>query len=206
MLQAGKLRHRVVLQRQQEAQNNDNGAVDVTWIDIATLWASIEPISAREFVASEAEASKVTTRITIRNRDITAKMRFYHAAKDAYYNIEGILADKESGLEYITCPCSEGLRWQEGEPDAVIPVNLIDPVITGTAIVGQIVTVNTGSWANDAVSYTYKWYRNGIAIPGQTTNSLVVPNNVGNILTAGVIGINTAGSGVESITVGKVIS
>lgn len=113
MILSGKLRHRVVLQNQVETQDLNTGAIKVTWVDIATLWSAIEPLSAKEFIASQAEASKVTTRITIRYRvDITAKMRFYHAAKGQYYNIEGVLADKDSGLEYITLPCSEGIRYE----------------------------------------------------------------------------------------------
>lgn len=125
MIEAGKLRHRVVIQKQIEVQDLDNGALNVTWQDIATVWSSIEPLSANEFIAAMAEASKVTTRITIRYRkDITAKMRLYHAAKEQYYNIEGVLADKDSGLEYITLPCSEGVRYQQDTVTAyVLPAN-----------------------------------------------------------------------------------
>lgn len=112
MMQAGKLRHRVVIQEPIEAQDADTGAIEVTWTPLDTVWASIEPLSAREFVASASETSKVVARITIRYRsDVSAKMRVYHAAKGLYYNIEGVLSDKESGLEYITLPVSEGVRY-----------------------------------------------------------------------------------------------
>lgn len=113
MLNSGKLRHRVILQQPVSTQDQNTGEELITsWQDVSSVWASIEPLSAKEFVVSQAEDSKVTTRIMIRYRsDINAAMRFYHAAKDAYYNIEGILSDKDSGLEYITCPCSEGLRY-----------------------------------------------------------------------------------------------
>lgn len=112
MLDTGKLRHRLIIQYQIETQDQTDGAIAVVWADLATVWAAIEPISAREFVASQAEASNIVGRVTIRYRDdITAKMRFYHAYKNMYYNIEGILSDKDSGLEYITCPVSEGLRY-----------------------------------------------------------------------------------------------
>lgn len=111
-LNAGKLRHRIVIQSQQETQNSTTGAIIVAWVDLATVWAAIEPISAREYTVAQSEDSKVTTRITIRYRaDLTAKMRAYHAAKNKYYNIEGVLSDKDSGLEYITLPCSEGIRY-----------------------------------------------------------------------------------------------
>lgn len=112
MLKSGLLRHRLTIQYPVETQNQDTGAIDVVWTDVATVWGSIEPISAREFIAAQSEDSKVSTRITIRYRnDIDAKMRLYHAAKGQYYNIEGVLSDKESGLEYLTLPCSEGLRY-----------------------------------------------------------------------------------------------
>lgn len=112
MMQAGKLRHRVVIQEPIEVQDDDTGAIEVTWTPIDTVWAAIEPLSAREFITSAAETSKVVARVSIRYRsDVTAKMRLYHAAKDLYYNIEGVLSDKESGLEYITLPVSEGVRY-----------------------------------------------------------------------------------------------
>lgn len=120
MIKAGKLRHRVTIQYPLETQDQETGAIDVVWTDFATVWADIAPMSAREFIAAQSEDSKVSTRITIRYRaDIDAKMRLYHAAKGQYYNIEGVLADKESGLEYLTLPCSEGLRYYGEENDFV---------------------------------------------------------------------------------------
>lgn len=111
-LSAGRLRHRVTIQEPVGAQDQDTGAMDITWQDVTTVYCAIEPVSVKEFIASQSEASKVTTRITIRYRsDINFTMRAYHAAKNQYYNIEGILADKNSGLEYITLACSEGVRY-----------------------------------------------------------------------------------------------
>lgn len=118
MLDAGKLRHRVVIQQLVDLEDSagevqdDLGAMIQEWEDVATVWAAIEPLSAREFIAAQSEQSKVVARVTIRYRDdINFTMRLYHAAKDVYYNIEGILADKESGLEYLTLPVSEGVRY-----------------------------------------------------------------------------------------------
>lgn len=117
MLNAGKLRHRVVIQQAVETQDSNTGAINVVWQDVATVWAAIEPLSAREFIAAQAEDSSITTRITIRyRRDISAKMRLHHRAKNVFYDIHGILSDKNSGLEYITLPCSEGLKYSS-EPD-----------------------------------------------------------------------------------------
>lgn len=110
-LDSGKLRHRIIIQEPDETQDQNSGAVNVSWIDVATLWASIEPISAREFIASDTIKSKVVARITIRYRaGITPKMRIFHAASDSYYNIEGVLTDPASGKEYITIPVSKGVK------------------------------------------------------------------------------------------------
>ena len=108
MIDAGKLRHRVTIQSYTETQDTTTGAITKVWNTFATVWASIEPLSAKEFIAAQAEQSKISLRITIRYlKNLEPKMRIYHAAKDKYYDIEGILSDKDSGLEYLTLPCSE---------------------------------------------------------------------------------------------------
>lgn len=110
MLPAGKLRHRVTIQRPVNEQDSSGDNVE-SWADVKSVWAAIEPMSAREFISSAAEQSKVTGRITIRYfADLTADMRIYHPAKGLYYDIQGILTDKDSGNEYITLPVSEGVR------------------------------------------------------------------------------------------------
>lgn len=87
------------------------GAPVEEWADVAPMWAEISPISAREFVASGAEQSKITVRIKVRYRtDIMPHFRFYHQASGNYYNIEGALPDVDSNREYITLPCSQGVR------------------------------------------------------------------------------------------------
>jgi SPP1 family predicted phage head-tail adaptor len=119
-MHAGKLRHRVLIEElvaqtdtaDDVIQNEATGEVDRVWTPIAEVWAAIEPLSAREFLAAQAVQSKVTTRITIRYRAISPTMRLVHmrrGARDTIYNIEGVLPDKESGLEFITLPCSAGV-------------------------------------------------------------------------------------------------
>jgi len=113
MLQPGKLRHRLILQRPVETQNTVSGSITTSWQNFKTVWASIEPLSAREFTASSTEVSKITTRITIRYIDgVNDKMRLYHAAKNIYYDISALLSDKDSGLEYLTLPCSTGVKYK----------------------------------------------------------------------------------------------
>lgn len=105
---AGGLRHRVLIQ--QQATNRDDDGVQTTmWVDVATVWASIEPLSAREFIQSGQTQAAVTARITIRYRaGLQASMRILHRGQ--VYNIAGLLPDKASGLEYITIPVSAGVN------------------------------------------------------------------------------------------------
>ena len=106
MLKAGNLRHSVTLQRKQQTQSPQTGALLTTWVTEATVWAAVEPLSAREFVAAQAVQSNVSVRITVRYRPgITAAMRILHDGK--VYGITGVLADKDSGREYLTLPCEE---------------------------------------------------------------------------------------------------
>lgn len=106
-LAAGKLRHRIEIQYPMIVVNA-YGERTESWATLATVWAAVEPLSAKEFTAAQQMQSKVSTRITIRRRaDVTAVMRIVFRGK--IFNIEGVLSDPVSGLEYMTLPCSEGL-------------------------------------------------------------------------------------------------
>lgn len=70
MIDAGRLRHRVKIQRRVETQNSTTGYVTTTWQDVAIVWAGIEPMSVRELMAAGIEDSKINTRIVIRYRSI----------------------------------------------------------------------------------------------------------------------------------------
>ncbi|HEJ7889809.1 TPA: phage head closure protein [Serratia liquefaciens] len=106
-MQAGKLRHRIILQKPVKVQDPTSGEMIDTWQDVSNLWAEVSPLSAREFVAAQAMQNAVTTRIKIRyRRDISVKYRILFRGN--IFNIEGVLPDPDSGLEYLTLPCSEG--------------------------------------------------------------------------------------------------
>jgi len=100
-MQAGKLRHRVELKQVINEQDNQSGANIETWQTLASVWASIEPLSARDFIAAQAAHNQISARAVIRYRpQITAGMRLIHSS--AVYLIEGVLPDKQSGQEYLT--------------------------------------------------------------------------------------------------------
>lgn len=72
----GKLRHRVTIQRLDESTRDASGAVVPAWVNVATVWASVEPVSGRELFASGQVQANVTHRALIRHREaVTAKNR-----------------------------------------------------------------------------------------------------------------------------------
>ena len=56
---------------------------------------------------------------------------------------------------------------------APAPINEIPPNITGTAIVGQTLTTDNGTWDN-TYNLVYQWQANGVAISSATTNTLLL--------------------------------
>lgn len=109
-INAGLLRHRIDLQQPVYEQNQTTGdKVVAEWATVARLWAAVVPVSGREFMAAQAEQSKVSARITTRYKgDVLPSMRIVHNGD--VYNIEAILPDPDSGFEYITIMVSTGVR------------------------------------------------------------------------------------------------
>lgn len=109
-LSAGRLRHRIRIERPDYTQDPITGEMVLSWeLVVEKVPAAIEPLSAREFIAAQATQSAVTARIVIRQRDdVDATMRIIHRGR--IYNIRGVLADPKSGLEYLTLPCSMGVN------------------------------------------------------------------------------------------------
>lgn len=107
-MKAGKLRHRVIIERPVQIQDPVTGAVRIEWEHFRTVWASIEPLSVREFLAAQQTQSVVTARITLRySSGFQPEMRIVHRGE--YYNPAGFLPDPKSGLDYVTVPCSKGV-------------------------------------------------------------------------------------------------
>lgn len=66
-MRAGTLRHRVTIQ-QKSVTRDSYGAEVVTWTDLDTVWAAVEPLSGREYLAALQTQAEVTTRIRLRYR------------------------------------------------------------------------------------------------------------------------------------------
>lgn len=111
-LAAGKLRHWVDIEEKSITQDSDGELVE-SWVFVSHVPAAIEPLSGREFIAADALQSKLTTRITIRALDaVKAAMRIVHTTIHGthVFNIEAVLRDKWSNIEYMSLMCSEGVN------------------------------------------------------------------------------------------------
>lgn len=64
-MRAGRLRHRVTIQSKTVTQNSYGEEV-ITWTDVDTVWASIEPLRGREFEELRRAGADLTTRIVMR--------------------------------------------------------------------------------------------------------------------------------------------
>lgn len=108
MLEAGRLRHRISIQARNNVQDPVTGETVISWVDAwVNIAAAIEPLSAGERIAAQAQRSEVTARITIRPLSgLTAAHRILHNGR--VFNISGVIPDPDSGLEWMTLPCSEG--------------------------------------------------------------------------------------------------
>jgi len=80
-MQAGSLRHRVVIQGQTQTRDGAGG-VERTWATVTTRWASIQPLSPREMFAAGQVLSEVTHKITMRYcTDVTAQSRIVFGSR-----------------------------------------------------------------------------------------------------------------------------
>lgn len=109
-MEAGRLRHRIKLQRLQIDQDSDGAKVS-EWVDALDflLPAEIVDLSGRELLAAEAVQAEITTRIRLRYRPgINAGMRALH--RDIKYDIKSVLRDWRSGREWLTLLCASGVN------------------------------------------------------------------------------------------------
>lgn len=99
-----KLRHRVTIQNKVTLPDG-YGGVTSTWQDVATVWASVEPLNGRELYAAQQVKAELTHRIRIRYMSgIKPEMRI--AFDNRTFEIEAII-DPEERHESLELLCSE---------------------------------------------------------------------------------------------------
>jgi SPP1 family predicted phage head-tail adaptor len=103
-MNAGRLRHRVTIQEPVVARNGYNEAI-TTWSTVATVWASVEPLSGREFFAAEHVQSEITHRVKMRYRSgVAPTMRVVHDGR--YLMVEAVINYAERGTD-LQLMCKE---------------------------------------------------------------------------------------------------
>ena len=109
VMAAGELRHKIVIERQVEASDSFGGAgVPTTWETFATVYAAIEPGSAREFIAAQQLSADQTTTIRIRYlAGLTPKMRVRYDDPQRgarYFDIQGVIdVDERRRHMHLIC-------------------------------------------------------------------------------------------------------
>ena len=110
-MRAGKLRHRIALQKNDSGRDPDTGGdAPDNWVTYATPYASVEPLSVKDVIAAQSSNSETRARIVIRYREgVTTAHRAVH--RGVIYHFDGDpLPDPDSGREYLTIPCHAGVE------------------------------------------------------------------------------------------------
>lgn len=111
VISAGQLTKRIKLQRQSTLQDSYGGPVR-TWLDVATVWAEIEPVTGGEQKRAHRIASEVSHQITVRYQASLTDTRVVSAYRALYkarvFNIHAVL-NQDEGNVLITLLASEGL-------------------------------------------------------------------------------------------------
>lgn len=98
-MRSGLLRHEVTIQANVETQAAD-GSVARTWSDIATVAASIEPLSGREGLLAAQINPEVTHLVKMRYRDdVNSRCRLLFGAR--VFQVDSVLNTQERNIELV---------------------------------------------------------------------------------------------------------
>lgn len=112
VISAGQLSHRVRIQ-QPTTLKDPLGAPTQVWVDLATVWADIAPISGREARIADRIAVEVSHQITVRYQpffaDLKAVAQMRVLFKGRVFALHGALNEDEANVSVILL-ASEGVR------------------------------------------------------------------------------------------------
>lgn len=107
-ISAGSLRERIIFQYCTPAQDA-LGWPDQTWVTLATVWASVSPISSNEMWKAHREITEVDTKFKIRYRkDIQPTYRILW--KNKLYKIYSVIDVNAAGRE-LEVLAKEQVNW-----------------------------------------------------------------------------------------------
>ncbi len=102
----GTLDQRVIIQREARTADDYGGAA-LAWVNVATVWASVRPLSGRERADFGEVEAPANYRFTIRRRgDVTAAMRI--TWNGAAYNIR-FVSDPGARSLYMALEAERGV-------------------------------------------------------------------------------------------------
>jgi len=102
-VQAGKLRHYIILQKPTNVPDGYGGYV-VTWTSQYKCYSEIDPPKGREFFAAGQKQTEITTRIRIRYYSCCRpdwRVKFGTSAPYRYFDINSIIDPDERHIEQI---------------------------------------------------------------------------------------------------------
>jgi SPP1 family predicted phage head-tail adaptor len=107
LLDPGDLGTELILEQAALAPDGAGGHAE-TWSEVATVFAHVEPVAAKEAFGAAQESSRVTHRVTIRQRgDIASAMRFRRGQR--IFEILTVHDPDETG-RYLVCRTREAGR------------------------------------------------------------------------------------------------
>lgn len=98
-MQSGKLRHRLLVQTKVETRDAD-GAVTITYTDLATVWGEVKPLSGSKTVSRDKVEATTVYRIRMRYfAGLTASSRILLGTR--VFQITALQNLEERGIEWV---------------------------------------------------------------------------------------------------------
>jgi len=104
-MRAGSLRHQIDLQSVTNAANG-YGEQTETWATYDTVWASIEPVSAKEIISADQQVGVATHKIRIRYRVVDVKHRVLFGSR--VFEITSVINFHERSI-FLDLLCNEAV-------------------------------------------------------------------------------------------------
>lgn len=104
----GDFRRKIIIQEPSESKDAE-GIVTVTWVDLATVWAAVEPLRGRELFSAQAVTAEPITKIRIRYRSgVRPSMRVVYGTR--IFDIQSVVdtGDRHRELQLMCREVTSG--------------------------------------------------------------------------------------------------
>jgi hypothetical protein len=98
-----------------------------------------------------------------------------------------------------------GLLAFAAPASAIGPLNVTPPSISGSAVQGQTVTCDPGTWLPAPTGYSYSWQRNALTTVGSGNTYMLTAADVNQAITCQVVAQDAGGSSLPAISVPAII-